>query len=699
MAGLSARPMAPDRSDVVMSLKFCTSHASAWLALTLGLSLMGHGPASAAGSDPKKTVTPSHAVPSTLPGPAFPSFDTAAQVNDACGAGLQRAKARAGELEKRKADLAWIAAFDDLNSLTEDAFHPISFLGHVHPDKAVRDAAQACELRWQDFSSTLGQNEAIYGRLKTLPTKDPIDTQFRRLSMENFEDSGVSLPKAKRERAKVIADRMAALSIDFDKNIREANTKVAYREEELKGVPEDVIARAKRDDAGLLLLGLDYPSYVPVMEYAEDGMARERMWRAKQGEGGEANLKLLSELVKLRKEYAQLFGFDNYADFVLRRRMAQDARRAYRFLDELRSVVEDAERREISQLRESKAQHQGQANAKLERWDVSFYSERIKRERYSVDQNFFRSYFPPQESLRFVMGIAERMFGVRYTRVEGRYWHSEVQAYAVTDAATGKPLAGLMVDLYPREGKFNHAAVWGLRGSATRGQGRLPQAALVVNFDRKGLSLDELETLLHEFGHALHNNLSATRYSSLAGTSTPRDFVEAPSQMLEDWVYDPKVLATFAAVCAACKPVPTELIEAAVKARDYGKAVRYSRQHLYASYDLALHGPTAPDPMNTWAGMEGATPLGHVLGTRFPASFGHIAGGYASGYYGYLWSEVVARDMRTAFAADRLSRVTGGRYRSAVLAQGGQQQPADMVKRFLSRESNAEAFYQYLKKP
>ncbi len=682
-----------------MSLKFCTSRASAWLALTIGLSLMGHGPAAEARSDPKKQEMPARAAPGTLPGPSFPSYDSAAQVNEACGAGLLRAKARVAELEKRKADLAWLAAYDDLNSFTEDAFHPISFLGHVHPDKAVRDAAQACDLLWQDFSSTLGLNEAVHARLKAVAARDPIDVQFRRLSMESFEDSGVALPKAKRERAKLIADRMTALSLDFDKNIREASTKVVFREDELKGVPEDVLARAKRDDAGLLLLGLDYPSYLPVMEYAEDGMARERMWRAKQREGGEANLRLLSELVKLRKEYAQLFGFDNYADFVLRRRMAQDARRAYRFLDELRSVVEDAERREISQLRESKAQHVGQAKAKLERWDVSFYSERIKRERYSVDQNHFRSYFPPQDSLRFVMGIAERMFGVRYTRVEGRYWHPEVQAYAVTDAATGRPLAGLMVDLYPREGKFNHAAVWGLRGSATRGQGRLPQAALVVNFDRKGLSLDELETLLHEFGHALHNNLSATRYSSLAGTSTPRDFVEAPSQMLEDWVYDPKVLANFATVCTTCKPVPTELIEAAVKARDFGKAVRYSRQHLYASYDLALHGPTAPDPMSAWAGMEGATPLGHVSGTRFPAGFGHVAGGYAAGYYGYLWSEVVARDMRTAFAADRLSPATGARYRSAVLAQGGQQQPTEMVKRFLGRESNAEAFYQYLKKP
>ncbi len=668
-------------------------------ALVLGL-LVGFD--AQARGDPAQQTPRAVAAASSLPGPAFPSFDTAAQVNAACKSGLVRAKTKVAELEKRKADTTWLGAFDDLNNLTEDLYHPISFLAHVHPDRLVRDAAQACDLEWQDFSSTLAQNDRLYALLKGVRAADDVDRRYRRLSMEGFEDSGVALPPTQRARAKTISDRLAALSIDFDKNIRENPVFVAFRESELKGVPETVIARAKRDEAGMLLLGLDYPSYVPVLESAEDGFARERMWRAKQNEGGEANLKLLSELVSLRKEYAALFGFDSYADFVLRRRMAQDSGRARRFLDELRGTVEVTERAEISELREAKARHLGDPGAKLERWDVSFYGERVRRERYSVDQNLFRAYFPPQESLAFVMGMAQRMFGIRFTRVPGRWWHPEVQAYAVTDAATGKPLAGLLVDLYPREGKYNHAAVWGLRGSAVRGPGpaRLPQAALVVNVDRQGLSLEELETLLHEFGHALHNNLSATRYASLAGTATtPRDFVEAPSQMLETWVYDPKVLATFKNVCTSCKPVPVELIAQAVSARDYGKAMRYARQHLFASYDLELHGRRALDPLTTWAGMESATPLGHVNGTRFPAGFAHIAGGYAAGYYGYLWSEVIAHDLRTVFAADKLSAAAGARYRRIVLAAGGQQPPDELVKRFLGRETNAAAFYDYVKRP
>jgi thimet oligopeptidase len=255
----------------------------------------------------------------------------------------------------------------------------------------------------------------------------------------------------------------------------------------------------------------------------------------------------------------------------------------------------------------------------------------------------------------------------------------------------------LYVDLYPRAGKFKHAAVFSYRNGATR-NGRSPQAALVVNLDRKGLTLEELETLLHEFGHAVHNNLSSTRYSSQAGTTVLRDFVEAPSQMLEDWVYDKKVLKVFQQVCPQCKPVPDEMIDQALVARDYGKGVQYGRQHFYASFDLALHSADAPDPLALWARMEGATPLGHVEGSKGPSAFGHVARGYAAGYYGYLWSLVVALDLRTAFAADRLDPAVGMRYRQQVLAQGSQRPPKELLREFLGRDTNSKAFFEWLRR-
>ena len=628
-----------------------------------------------------------------LPGPAFPDYRSAEQVKAACDRGLAEGNARVRQLERVPGGPHWLAASDDLNAALEDVAGPIYLVSNVHPDKAVRDAAEACETRWQDFFSTLGQNEKLFQAARRVKPVDAIDREFLKTTLEGFEDAGVSLPPDKRQRAKAIQDRVTELGQHFEKNIRDGNIKLTFSEDELKGVPEGVIKAAQRDDQGRVVLGLDYPIYVPVMQAAVNPATRERMWRAKTNEGGAANLKLLVEIGQLRKEYATLFGAASYADFTLRRRMALDSANASRFLEEVRAAVSAREKRELDELREAKARDLGlpPTSVKLERWDVAFYTELVKRERYSVDQEAFRPYFPPQESLAFVMRLIEKTMGVKYTRVaDARLWHPDAQAYAVSDAASGKPLATLYVDLYPREGKFNHAAVWPIRSGSQRLK-RVPQAALVVNFDRKGLTLEEMETLLHEFGHAVHNNLSATRHSSQTGVLG--DFVEAPSQMLEEWVYDRRVLGLMAEVCPACKPVPDALLAKAVVAERYGKGAQYARQQLFAAFDLGMHGAGAPEPMALWTRMEAATLLGHVPDTIFPASFSHVATHYGAGYYGYLWSEVVAADLRTAFSHDKLSAAVGRGYRDTILANGGQLPPQQLVRQFLGRDSNSKAFF------
>ncbi|HEX6705515.1 MAG TPA: M3 family metallopeptidase [Albitalea sp.] len=634
-----------------------------------------------------------------LPGPAFPHYADAAAIKADCDRQLALAGTRLRALERRPADARWLGASDELSAFLDDASGPVYLVMNVHPDKSVRDAAQACVMRWQDFTSTMGLNEKLYRAALKVKPADAVDREFMKSAIEGFEDAGVGLPADKRPRAKEINDRITDLGQQFNRNVRDDTTKVPFSVEELAGVPESVWKNAPRDAEGHVLLALDYPVYFPVMERAEKASTRERMWRARSGLGGDANLKLLGEIAQLRREYARLFGFSSYADFILRRRMAENTANAQRFLDEVKAVLTERELRDIAELREAKSRHLGSPldATRIDRWDVSFYTERVRRERYTVDQEAFRPYFPPQESLQFVMKVAEQMMGIRYARVPAKAWHDDVQAYAVSDAKTGKPLASLYVDMYPREGKYKHAAVFSYRNGSTR-LNRVPQAALVVNMDRKGLSLDELETLLHEFGHALHNNLSATRHSSQAGTSVLRDFVEAPSQMLEDWVYDKKVLKLFAQVCPACKQVPDEMIDKALVARDYGKGIKEGRQHFYANFDLALHSADAPEPMALWARMEGATPLGHVEGTKGPAAFSHVAGGYAAGYYGYLWSKVVALDLRTAFNGDRLDPVVGMRYRQKVIGQGSQHPPKELVRDFLGRETNSKAFFEWLRR-
>lgn len=274
-------------------------------------------------------------------------------------------------------------------------------------------------------------------------------------------------------------------------------------------------------------------------------------------------------------------------------------------------------------------------------------------------------------------------------------WQDEVEYYDVNDAKTGKLLGGLYMDKFPREGKYGHAAVWGVYGGSTLTQ-RKPISALVTNFNRKGLNSDELETFVHEFGHALHGILSNTRYSSQSGTSVERDFVEAPSQMYEEWARRKETLSKVADYCKpACPRVDDALIAKLNAVHNYGRGLRYARQALYAQYDMALHGSDAlkVQPLDVWKKMESATALGYVPTTEFPGQFGHIMGGYQVGYYGYMWSEVMALDMLSAFGNNLNNPEVGQRYRQTILSQGSQKPAQALVEDFLGRKPDNKAFF------
>ena len=629
----------------------------------------------------------------------FPHYESAKQIDIECQRLLANAKASERRIEQASADggAAPLRALDEMVLHYEDTLGPLNLIGAVHPDKPIRDAAEACDLNYQEFNAAFQQNPRIYALLKQVQPADEIDRRYLRDQLDAFEDSGVGLSVEKQARVRVLNTEVTRLAQEFERRIREDRTRVAFGAAELKGVPSGVWKSAKRDLKGRYLLGLDYPTVGPVLEKADIAATRERMWRAFNQQGGDENLKVLAQLAQLRHEYAQLFGFDSYADFVLRRRMAKSETAVLGFLGEVQGAVRQRELADLARLRTAKSRQLGTplAATLIQRWDVAYYTERVRAAQYSVDQEAFRRYFPPEASLKFVFAVAERLFGVRFAPLDQTLWHPLARAYEVSDGATQRPLGTLFVDLYPRADKYGHAAVWPIRNVSML-TGRQPAAALVVNFDRKGLTIGELETLLHEFGHALHGLLSTTRYAGQGGSSVQLDFVEAPSQMLEDWVYDAKVLALFQTVCKACAPVPKALIERAERARHFAKGIAFARQHLFASYDLAVYGRRLQDPMALWAAMEAATPVGHVPGSKFPAGFSHIAAGYAAGYYGYLWSLVIAEDLRTAFAADKLDPAVGRRYRDTVLAHGGEVAPEDLLRQFLGRPTDSKAFFNAL---
>ncbi|HLX25242.1 MAG TPA: M3 family metallopeptidase [Usitatibacter sp.] len=626
------------------------------------------------------------------PRPLMPIYD-AAGVTRACEEGLARQHKMIESMDAKKGPGA---VFDEWNALAidiEDTLNPIYLLSSVHPDKAVRDAAEPCLQKYTTLQTEMFQDEKLYARVSGVQPNTPHQAKLKKDLLEGFEDSGAALPPEKRARAKEIFDKLEELRQEFDRAIRDDARKVTFTPAEMAGMPEAYLKDKKRDDKGNYLLGLDYPSFFPFMQNASNAEARKRYYVAKFTQGGKENLDRLYEIFKLRQELAGLYGLPSFAAYALRHKMVLDVQTVDKFLASVKGAVTELEKKEIDELRAEKAKDEGApvADTKFERSDLLYYQEKVRKARYDVDQEKLRGYFPTDKSVEYVFAISQRLYGVKFREAKVPVWNPDVRYFDVLDASSGKFLSGFYIDLFPREGKFGHAAAFPLRGASTRAS-RTPLAALVANLDRNGLTQDELVTLMHEFGHVLHGVLSRVEYNPDAGTAVKNDFVEAPSQMYEEWARREQPLELFKQVCPDCPHLTHAEIERLEAAHNFGQGTRYARQWMYASYDMALS--TNPQPvLELWKKFELASPLGYIEGTTFPSSFSHIASNYGAGYYGYMWSEVLALDMLTPFRKNMLDPAVGRRYRDTILANGGQEEEMVLVKRFLGRAPNSDAFF------
>lgn len=631
---------------------------------------------------------------------AIPILD-ADQVARASEEALARARQLLSHIESLPPDETSVErvldAWDETGTVLEDAFGVISLLNSVHPDKAVRDACDVALVHESIFLTEVFQNEAFYERVERVRPHSIAARELRKHLLEAFEDSGVSLAPEKRDRFKEISERLTELGQEFAKNIRENESRLTFTADECRGMPQAWLDRMPRDEEGNYVVGFDYPDYVPFLMNAQDEQARKRYWIANTLRGTDRNLEVMDEIVALRKEIADLYEAPSYAHYVTKRRMVENPETVMQFLDDVRNVVTEAELRDIGELAEIKAEMTGVPveQAAIERWDVSYYRERIRERRFAIDQEELRKYFPTAPTVRWMLDISERLYGVKFEQRQVPIWQEDVLYLDVLEAETEEFIGGIYLDLYPRDGKYKHAAAWPVRGVSHR-TGRKPISVLVTNFNRDGLTHDELETLLHEFGHVLHGVLSNTHYSAHAGTSVQRDFVEAPSQMYEEWASRMESLSLLRNHCD-CPPVDESLVERLNHAKRYGAGLDYGRQLLYASYDMALASENPGRSLDVWAQMEGATPMGYVDGTQFPGTFEHIASGYAAGYYGYMWAKVIALDLVTAFGADLMNGATGRRFREVILSRGSEEPASDLVERFLGRPVASDAFFRHIR--
>jgi thimet oligopeptidase len=588
-------------------------------------------------------------------------------------------------------------AWDDAGTIVEDAFGPISLLNSVHPGKDVRDACDVAMIDESNFLTDVFQNEAFYQAVLRAEPRTPAESELRKHLLEEFEDGGVSLPPDKRQRFREISERLTELGQEFAKNIRENTTRLRFTVEECDGLPQSWLDRVPRDEAGNVVVSFDYPDYVPFIMNARNEEARRRFWFAYTNRGTPRNLEVLDEIVALRKEIGDLYDLPSFAHYVTKRNMVETPDTVKQFLDEVRNVVTAAELRDLGELAALKAQLTGVPveHARIHRWDAAFYRERLREQRYAIDQEALRKHFPTPGMVAWMLDVTSRLYGVRFERATVPLWHEDVIYLDVFDAASGAQIGGIYLDLYPRDGKYKHAAAWPVRGVSAR-TGRKPISALVTNFNRTGLTHDEVETLLHEFGHVLHGVLSNTHYLAHSGTSVERDFVEAPSQMYEEWASRAESLALLRAHVGDAPPIDDSLVQRLRASNKFGAGVDYGRQLLYASFDMALSSETPGRTLEVWSLMEGATPMGYVEGTQFPGTFEHIASGYAAGYYGYMWAKVIALDLLSAFGTDIMNEEIGRRFRAMILSRGSEEPARAMVERFLERPVASDAFFTHI---
>ena len=622
---------------------------------------------------------------------------SATEIPAVCNAGLTRARKAVSDLEglpvSRSSIKSVLHALNRMQIVVEDVEGPVYLLSNVSPDKAVREAAESCLLQYSEFGTEWLQSEALYRRVLAVKATSPVDRKLKRDLVEGFEDTGVALPPEKRARMKEIIQKLEEARQEFERNIRDNKTKLTFTPEEMRGMPAAYLEKSKRDSAGNYVLGFEYPEYFPFMTNADDEEARRRYYVEFTNRGTARNMEVLAQVIGLRREMASLFGMTSYAQFSLRRKMAGTPAAVRSFLDDVKARVREVAAKDVEELRALKAQRLAKplAEVKINNWDSAYYRDKLRKARYDIDREALREYFPTNAAIAWVIHISSVLYGIDFRPVAIATWHPEVRYYDVYDKKTGRFLAGLYLDLFPRDDKFSHAANFGVRSTSLLAN-RAPYAVLVANLDRKGLESAELETLVHEFGHALHHMFARTAYVAHGGSGLEWDFVEAPSQMYEEWARRSESLQLLSRFCTGCKTVDRDLVKRIESARKLGMGLRYLNQHLFADYDITLYGDIPVDPLKTWERMEGETVLGHTPGTMSPSSFEHIIRGYAAGYYGYMWSEVLALDMLSPYGTNIMNPTAGRRFRETILAHGGGRPAAQMVEEFLGRKPSNAAF-------
>lgn len=592
-----------------------------------------------------------------------------------------------------------------------------TFMAYVAVDDALRETARDWDEKLSKYGVELGFREDLYAAVKEYASAleaAGLSGEEKRLldrTIRDYRRNGFDLPKAQRERVQVLMNRLVELGTDFRKAIDTWEDAIVVTREDLAGMPDrwiDGLTTVDEDGITKYRVSLDYPEIMPFMDNAESEHWRRELFLKNQCKGGNDNVAVLEEAIKVRAEIATLLGYDSWASYVVEKRMSKTRQAVDEFLAGLGRKLAPKFAADMQALSAAKQAHTGDSDVHI--WDWWYYTNRLHKTDYAVDDFEIANYFPLDACVEGLFLVTQELLGIRYEPApQAPRWHDDVQAFDIYDARSGTtsaaPFARFYMDLYPRPNKFGHAAAFTLRSGRTLPDGsyQQPISAIVANFTKPSddapslLRHTEVVTFFHEFGHILHQTLTRARYLEFSGSSTERDFVEAPSQMLEHWVWDDEVLSRFARHHQTGDLLPPALLDAMVRAKNVSSGIAALRQLFFSRLDFAYHSPGFDgDTTKTLAELYPVCGFPYPEGTYFQGGWGHLFG-YDAGYYGYIWSRVFGDDMFTRFErAGVFDRATGLEYREKILERGGSVDGDVLVRDFLGREPNSDAFLREL---
>jgi thimet oligopeptidase len=598
-----------------------------------------------------------------------------------------------------------LATFDEILTELDAAGSQAGLIEQVHPDSAMRDAAEKYTQKVSAFGSELSLNRKVYEALSAMDVSkaDDVTKFYVEKTLRDFRLAGVDKDEATRTKIKALLDELVLIGQDFARNIRDdVRTVYAVNAAELDGLPQDYIDRHKPEADGRIKLTINYPDAIPVLTYAKSEALRKRLYMEYNNRAFPKNVEVLNHLLAKRYELAQLLGFDNYAACVTADKMVASEKNASDFIDKIAAASEARAKKEYLQVLARKQKDDPSATV-VNAWESGYYSELVRKAEYNFDAQSVRPYFQYDRVKQGVLDVMSTLFDVTFKRsLTAPVWDKSVECWEMFehDSLVGR----FYFDMHPRENKYNHAAQFAIRGGIKGKQ--IPEGALVCNFpggiegDPGLMEHNDVETFFHEFGHLLHSLFAGhLPWEGIGGIKTEWDFVEAPSQLLEEWAWDAPTLATFAKHYQTNEPIPAALVKQMKAADEFGKGINVRSQMAYAKLSLSCYD-RKPDAANldtlNQSIRKKYIPYPFVEGTHMYTSFGHLDG-YSAIYYTYMWSLVIAKDLFTQFDHNRmLAPGIAKKYRETVLAPGGSLPAAALVHNFLGRDFNFDGWQKWL---